>query len=251
MKKALNNYEIDKNKMLNIAAEEERLDDDEISRLKEALCSICDEVTESDAEKFISNAEDVFSRFGTNALLRCQFEALDLINTFFNEAETLEECISVYETDVHYKTHFKKFDNIDDYATFMEEYHQSIIDKLNDLNAQLPLIKQKLDEGIKISKHTERMAKNTYDIVRKSDENALRYIKGLELTLVNSSPPTTIPEAIADAKEYYKSMKKNSESFEFLKNNLPKTTRLKNRIKQAQKENISFIATCRNNAPTK
>ncbi len=239
-------YDLDGKEVI-LELNDEHLTDDEVIRIKQALRQVCDGVSETDAQKFIQHAEDSINQYGSTALLRCQFEIWDMINTFFQKAELLEDCISVYETDVHYKTHLPKFDNIEEYATFMAEYSKSIMDKFVELNNQLPLIKQKIDEGINITKHAEKMAKNTYDIVRKSDENARKYMQGLSIALVESKPPTTIEEAKADAKSYYMATKKNREELENVKKDLPKTAKIKARIQQANKENETFIASCRSN----
>ena len=223
----------------------ERLTKEERARMKEALCAIYDDVSDDYAEQFINKAEAAADEYGANAFLRCQFETYDLVEKFFKKAKILESKIAQYETDVHYKTHFPRLGSIEAYAEFMQVYTQNLEDELIELREILPQIKQKIDEGLVISERAEHIAKNTYTIVAKSDEDALKYIKGLSIVLTEDPAPTTIAEARADAKEYYLAMRKNRLSLEGIKNDLPKTTKLKARLNAAKKENNDFIIKCK------
>ena len=133
---------------MEISVFEEGLTPEERIRMKKA---------DDYAEKFITQAENAAEEYGSTAFLRRQFETYDLVEKFFHKANALEEKITQFETDVHYKTYLAQFDNIYDYASFMQKNSNQLASDLDELSNLVPQIKHKIEEGLAIAKQAERI----------------------------------------------------------------------------------------------
>ena len=217
-------------------------------KMREAFFAINPEYSPEFLDKFMDKMIDEYNQYGDHVLLQKIDDVSILMKNYLQFAKFCEKTVDNFENIVKHKTIWatvlKEYSDekeaFEKYKETMQALTKGISSILSDLTEKSPEILNTINEAIKICHHDEIVSKRAYIRVKSDKVWAQKYIEGLKI-IDSSIQLKTEEEAVKDALDFYNLLKEKRVNFENLKNNFPKTGKLKVRFNNAVREHEAFL----------